>query len=267
MDWSYALLAEPERVLLRRLAIFAAGWSLEAAEAVCGGTGLEGEILDLLAELVDKSLVVAGWRGVAGRYGMLETMRQYAMERLLESGEEPSIRHTHAAYFLSLAERAEPRLLGPEQNSWFARLENEHSNLRAAFVALRDYGEAEAGLRLSGALWRFWEAHGHLAEGQAWLAEMLGRVGPDCAPATRAKALLAAGMCGYYRRDDAGAASLLEESLRLYRALGDRRGMAWALFYQGWMGINRGTFVEARTLLEESAALCRAIGDRQGSNT
>ncbi len=127
LEWSYGLLAEEERVLLRRLAVFAGGWDLEAAEAVCSGDDLQGVLLDLLFRLVDKSLVVLGWRGHAGRYGMLETMREYALERLVASGEEERLRQAHADYFLALAERAEPLLFTPEQNVWLARLEEEHA--------------------------------------------------------------------------------------------------------------------------------------------
>ena len=147
LDWSYGLLAEPERILLRRLAVFAGGWTLEAAEAVCGGDGLpEAEVLDHLASLVDKSLVILEWRGDAGRYGMLETVRQYATERSVESGETDRLQQKHASFFLELAEQAEPKLFGPEQDAWFARLEAEHSNLRAALEWLDAPGRGDAGL-------------------------------------------------------------------------------------------------------------------------
>ena len=264
MDWSYGLLEEAERVVLRRLAVFAGGWKLGAAEAICGGAGLRGEVLDLLAGLVDKSLVVAAWQGRPGHYNMLETVRQYALERLKESGDEASLRQAHADYFLALAEQAEPELFSPEQNTWLARLEEEHDNLRAAFTRLRRQDDPQPGLRLAGALWRFWEVHGHLAEGQAWLAEMLRRAGTAAEPAVRARALLGAGVCAYHQRDNAASVAQLTESLQLYRALGDRQGVARALYYSGWLALERGAFAEARALLEESAAIRREIGDRQG---
>ncbi len=266
LEWSFGLLSEAERVLFRRLAVFAGGWDLEAAEAVCGGAGLEGEVLDLLAGLVDKSLVVPGWRGVAGRYGLLETMRRYALERLAESGEGASLRQAHAGYFLALAERAEPNLFGPDQNAWFARLEEEHDNLREAFACLCEQDDPQPGLRLTGALWRFWEVRGHLAEGQARLEVMLQRAGATVAPSVRARALLAAGVCGYYLSGGAKAAAQLAEGLDLLRSLGDGQGMARALCYQGLNAIDRGAFAEARVSLEESGALCREIGNRQGLN-
>ena len=126
---------------------FTGGWTLEAAEAVCGGDGIpEAEVLDHLAGLVDKSLVILEWPGDAGRYRMLETVRQYATERLAESGETDRLRQRHAGFFLALAEQAEPKLFGPEQDAWFARLEAEHSNLRAALEWLAAQGDADAGL-------------------------------------------------------------------------------------------------------------------------
>ncbi len=266
IDWSYGLLSEPERALLCRLAVFTGGWTLEAAEAVCsGGDVPEGEVLDLLAHLVDKSLVILEWPGDTGRYRLLETVRQYGLELLKENAEALVWQQRHASFFLTLAEEAEPRLFGPEQDAWFARLEAEHSNLRAALEWLAAQGEAAQGLRLAGALWRFWEVRGHLAEGQTWLAEMLRLAGPDADAAARAKALMGAGGCAYYLRDHPAADVLWAESLTLYRALGGRQGMARVLIYQGWMANDRGQFAEARRLYEEGLAICREIGDRQGT--
>ena len=199
LDWSYGLLPEPERVLLRRLAVFMGGWTLEAAEAVCGGDGTpESEVLDHLAGLVDKSLVTLELPDEAGRYRVLETVRQYATERLVESGETDRMRQSHAGFFLALAEQAEPKLFGPEQDAWFARLEAEHSNLRTALEWLAAREDAAQGLRLAGALWRFWEVRGHLAVGRSWLSEMLRLAGSDAEAAARAKALLGAAVCAYY---------------------------------------------------------------------
>ena len=128
-------------------------------------------------------------------------MRQYATERLAESGETYRLRQRHAGFFLALAEQAEPKLFGPEQDAWFARLEAEHSNLRIALEWLAAQEDATQGLRLAGALWRFWEVRGHLAEGRTWLSEMLRLAGPDAEAAARAKALLGAAVCAYYLRD------------------------------------------------------------------
>jgi predicted ATPase/class 3 adenylate cyclase len=266
MDWSYGLLEEPERVLLRRLAVFAGGWTLETAETACGGDGIpEAEVLDTLAGLVDKSLVILDRSGEGGRYRMLETVRQYATEQLAESGEADRMRQRHAIFFLALAEEAEPKLFGPEQYAWFARLEAEHSNLRTALEWLAAHGEASQGLRLAGALWRFWEVRGHLAEGRAWLAEMLRLARPGADAEARAKALLGAGGCAYYLRDHPAAAAQWEESRSLYRALGNRQGTARVLIYQGWLANDLGHFAEARRLYEEGLAIFREIGDRQGT--
>jgi len=199
---------------------------------------------------------------------MLETIRQYALERLEESSELASLRQKHADYFLVLAERAEPKLFSPEQNIWLARLEDEHSNLQSALTCLREEGRALSGLRLAGALWRFWEVRGHLAEGQTWLSEMLRGVSQaegqepvsGAESVARAKALLGAGVCAYYQRDHAGAAALLAQSLGLYRTLDDRQGVGRVLFYQGWLANDRGAFAEARPLSGERRHL---PGDRR----
>jgi tetratricopeptide (TPR) repeat protein len=246
--------------------VFAGGWTLEAAETVCSAEGvLEDEVLDLLARLVDKSLVILEFPGDHGRYRMLETVRQYGVE-LLEEGDEVQVwRQRHADFFLTLAEEAEPKLWGPEQDAWLARLEAEHSNLRAALEWLAAKAQSAEGLRLAGALWRFWEVRGHLSEGQAWLGEMLRLAGPEADPAARAQALMGAGGCAYYLRDHPAAAAHWEESLRLFRALGNRQGAARVLIYQGWLANDTGRFAEARRLFEEGLALCREIGDLQGT--
>ena len=220
IDWSYGLLSEPERVLLRRLAVFTGGWTLEAAEAVCSGDGVpEGEVLDLLAHLVDKSLVILEWPSDVGRYRLLETVRQYGLELLEERGETLIWRQRHASFFLAVAEEAEPKLFGPEQDAWFARLEAEHGNLRAALEWLAQQDEALQGLRLAGALWRFWEVRGHLAEARTWLSEMLRRAGPNADAAARAKALMGAGGSAYYLpRPPGGGRSVGGEPEPLSRA-------------------------------------------------
>ena len=190
LDWSHRLLSETERTLLRRLSVFAGGWTLAAAEAVCSGEGIEqDDVLDLLGALVDKSLVVArtGTDG-AMRYWMLETIRQYAREKLEESGEAGETRGRHAAFFLALAEEAEPELSGTQQGLWVERLEGEHDNLRAALSWVLEREEGELGLRFGGALWRFWTARGYISEGLGWLESVLASSGPRVAP-PRVKAL------------------------------------------------------------------------------
>ncbi|MCI0354796.1 MAG: AfsR/SARP family transcriptional regulator, partial [Acidobacteria bacterium] len=177
IDWSYELLSEQERVLFQRLAVFEGGFTLEATEGVCAGRGIEpDDILELLSHLVDKSLVVVGTQqqGREARYRLLETIRQYARDKLLGSAEAEIIRQQHAAYYLTLAEQAELKLQGLEQLAWLDRLEVEHDNLRAALRWSQAEAQAgETGLRLAGTLGLFWYLHGHWSEGRGWLESML----------------------------------------------------------------------------------------------
>jgi predicted ATPase/DNA-binding SARP family transcriptional activator len=195
LEWSFELLSEPEQVLFRRLSVFAGGWTLEAAEVVCSGEAIEeGEVLDLLSKLVEKSLVVteAGQEEDASRFRMLGPVRQYVHEKVEEIGESEAVRRQHAEYFLALAEEADPQLKGAEQEEWLKRLEQEHDNLRAALSWALEQGKAELGLRLSGALGDFWYMRGHLSEGQRWLEAGLAQSG-TYSDSARAKALLHAG--------------------------------------------------------------------------
>jgi predicted ATPase len=178
LDWSFDLLERDEKGLFARLSVFAGGWTLEAAEKVVSGDGIgKDDVLVLLSRLADKSLVVVESGHGRARYRMLEPVRQYAREKLEEGGESEAIRRRYAAFFLALAEEAEPRLRGPEDVEWLDRLEREHDNLRAVLLWARDRGKAGLGLRLAGALWPFWEAHGHFDEGRRWLEEALQQAG------------------------------------------------------------------------------------------
>ena len=190
LEWSYGLLSEPERVLFRRLSVFAGGWTLEASEAVGSGEAVaQIEVLDLLSGLVEKSLVVTkrGHEGGA-RYRLLEPIRQYALEKLEERGEIEDAKHAYAQYFLALAEEGEPELLGPRETQWYNRLEEEHDNIRAALSWSLEGADPELGFRLAGAIWWFWQRHGHLSEGLMWLDEGLAR-GSAASAIARAKAL------------------------------------------------------------------------------
>ncbi len=241
IDWSYDLLTESEKTLLRRLSVFAGGWTLSAAEVVCAGEPVEDwEVLDLLTALVDKSLVVAEPLGDGTRYRLLETVRQYGGDRLGESGEAEAVRGRSASCFLALAEEAEPQLQGPEQGSWLVRLEAEHDNLRSSLAwEEQSAAGAEAGLRLAGSLWRFWFVRGHLSEGRQWLGRALARTkpgaaGPDGASggeatATRGKALNGAGNLAWSQSDYAGARALYEEGLTVRRQLRDQGGISYSL--------------------------------------
>jgi predicted ATPase/class 3 adenylate cyclase/Tfp pilus assembly protein PilF len=270
IDWSYDLLTEQERLLLSRQTVFVGGWTLSAAESVCGGEGIAvWELLDLLTSLVDKSLVVYEEREGEGRYTLLETVRQYAGERLDASGEAERVQGQHLAYFLALAEQAEPHLRGPEQEVWLARLEGEHDNLRSALAWCQGQEEeAEAGLRLTAAMFRFWEIRrGYLSAGRAYLAEALTRAGTAERTQVRAKALYGAGILAWRQGDYEAARGLHEESLAIRRELGDKRCIAQSLYSLGAVTSYQGDYGTARALLEESLAISRELGDKVGIAT
>jgi predicted ATPase/class 3 adenylate cyclase len=264
IDWSYDLLLPAERALLRRLAVFAGGHALEEAEQACAGDGIAREdVLDLVASLVDKSLVVAEARTGTTRYHMLETVREYAWARLREHGEAATWQRRHFDCFLALAQRAEPALSGPEQQAWLERLEREHDNLRAALQwSAGTEGETEGGLRLATALWRFWYMRGHAGEGRACMTRLASTC---CGGATSdlAKALTCAGMFAQQLGDYRAAVSHYEESLAMRRALGDRRGMASTLNNLGAAALEQGDPARARCLYEESLALVRELDDAE----
>jgi predicted ATPase/class 3 adenylate cyclase len=262
MDWSYDLLTEGERALLRRLSVFAGGWTLEAAESVCQGDGIEEwEVLELQTHLVEKSLVtVEESPGGETRYRTLGTVQQYARDRLMETGEAAQLRNRHRDWFLELAERAGSELRGPEQARWLDRLEQEHDNLRTALEWSQAKPEgAEAGLRLAGSLYRFWYVRGYLSEGQQWLEGALS-TSSGAAALPRAKALHGAGYLTWGQGDLPRARALLEESLALYRKLGDRRGLARTLNSLGLVGFELGETDRASSLWEEGLSLAREIG-------
>jgi predicted ATPase/class 3 adenylate cyclase len=193
IDWSYDLLAEEERVLLRRLSVFAGGWTLEAAPAVCSCDPVcADDVLDLLARLVDKSLVVFEQRNSETRYRMMETIRQYARDRLLESHEAETIRNRHLDFFMAFAEQVEPKLRGPEQMQWLDRLDLEHDNLRAALEWSLGEGRVEKGLRLGAALAWFWERCGYWREGRERVESLLNQPEPTAKTLIRANGLFAA---------------------------------------------------------------------------
>lgn len=262
LDWSHDLLSGPERVLLGRLSVFVGGFCLQAAEEVCGGGEIEaGEVFDLLAGLVSKSLVVSDTANSRGRYGLLETIRAYAADRLEAAGEAPALGEAHARSYLALAERAEPELTGPDQDRWFERLDAERENLRFALHWSLDHGESEWALRLAGALVLFWRVRCHLSEGRELLeAAVQASDDEDHASALRAKALWGVGFMALMLGDFEGSLAPLEQSLSGFGELGDRKGCARALLLLG----NRRQYRAdpgAQSLLEESATLARETGD------
>ncbi len=308
IDWSYDLLTGLEQVLLGRLSVFAGGWTLEAAEAVCGGVAdgameygsggamvtpdppdattrrpLRGhplhhsttptlnapDVLDLLTSLVDKSLVLYSEQDGEGRYRLLDTVRQYAAEKLGASGEAAGMRRRHVEAYLQLAETALPELQGPDQTRWLARLEREHGNFRAALQAsAADSGAADENLRLAASLWLFWYVHCHWREGMGWLQKALARSSaaergarPSSLP-VRAQLLSGAGNMARLQRDYTLARGYLEESLEIRRSLNDPPGVASALNNLALVARDRHDYSDARRCWEESLDICRDLGDR-----
>jgi predicted ATPase len=265
--WSYDLLEPGARTLFRRLAVFVGGWTLEAAEAVCNvGGDLGVEIMDELESLADNSLLVQS-TGPDGewRYGMLATIREYAMERLVESEDVDALRQRHADFFLKLAETAGPYLTTGQRQSWLATLEIEHDNLRAALTWSRsEKGDARLGLRLAGALDWFWFFRGHLSEGRAWVVGIVAHAQDAENTLSKARALSGAGGLAWAQGDYPAARDLLEHSIALCRdsgALG-RYALARSLMLLGFVNVNQGRHEAARALHGESLAISRALGDR-----
>ena len=261
LDWSHALLGASERVLLRRLSVFAGRFERDAAEAVCAGAEVDPPgVSRLLVRLVSKSLLVAD-NGPAGhvRYRLLETIRAYAGEKLERAGEVPELRTAHARFYLSLAERAEPELTGPRQEEWLERLEAERANLRTALEWSLSRGQMELAFRLSGALVLFWRVRCHFSEGRNLLKAVLSGAHGD-KPALRAKVLWGAGFLTFMAGDPKSAIPMLEQSLATFRELGDRQGRARALLIlANARQIDDDPSV--LELLEQSAELARAAGD------
>jgi non-specific serine/threonine protein kinase len=260
--WSHDLLTPPEQTLFRRLAVFVGGSSLEGAEAVVTSPEEPGiDVLDGIASLVDKSLLrPEEGRGGEPRYAMLETIREYALERLAESSEGSAVRTAHAAYFLALAERTEHRWYGPEQERWLDRLEADLPNLRAALSWLEVAGDPEAGLRLAGALGGLWFYRSHRVEGHDRLEQALAR-GGDAATAPRARALQWLGLLDSRLGGRRGNA-LVADGLTLWRRLGDPRGIARALYDAG---IVAGDCARRAPLFEEAAVRLGAVGEPLGA--
>jgi predicted ATPase/DNA-binding SARP family transcriptional activator/DNA-binding CsgD family transcriptional regulator len=259
LDWSYGLLGEPEQALLGKLSAFAGGFTLEAAESVGAGGGIEvAEVLELITILAEKSLVVAEESWAQGaRYRLLEPVRQYAGEKLAASGDAEAVRSRHAEFFLALAEEAEPQLKGPHQVEWLDRLETEHDNLRAA-LSWALGRETDLGARMAGALCLFWYTRGYLSEGRSYLEAV---VSLDALPPTvRARVLDGLGWIAEPQGDYERARAAYEESLKLYRRTDDKRGVANALGDLGSLVLDRGDYEQATSLLEESLLSHRELG-------
>ncbi|MGH3087868.1 MAG: LuxR C-terminal-related transcriptional regulator, partial [Rubrobacteraceae bacterium] len=267
LEWSHDLLDEGERKLFRRLSVFAGGWTLEAAEAV--GAERDSSVLDILGQLVNKSLVSCEVGFEEVRYGMLEPIRQYGREKLEESGEEGVVLDLHAEFFLALAEEAEPELAGPDQGPWMKRLEAEHDNLRSSLGWFEKNGQVESGFRLGGAVWRFWWLQGRFAEGRARLEVFLDLPGAEAVTGARAKALYVLGVLACRQADPAAgnqdeARAYQGESLRIYRELRDGCQAAATLRELGRVSIELGDWETADSFLEESLKLERGSENEYG---
>jgi predicted ATPase/transcriptional regulator with XRE-family HTH domain len=306
--WSYDLLSDAEQRLFRCLAIFAGSFTLEAAESVSDerrqGGEMTSDTLGLILALLDQSLLRLAESSVGdneARFVMLETVREFATDRLADAGETAAVRHAHMEFYLAFAERADAELIGPAQGAWLERLEAEHNNLRAALASALTDGEThlsggesspwqegiplpagrgsgegqreggrgleeerETALRLAAALGRFWRMRGHPQEGSTWLDRALAQ-SDESPTAARAKALEGAGRLAHDQDDPDRAGELYEAALVIWRALGDRRGQARLLDDLGNIAHDRGDFARAVSLHEQALALAREAGDRRGA--
>jgi predicted ATPase len=262
MDWSFDLLSPAEQTLFRRLSVFAGGCTLEGVEAVCNTKqDLDIDVLDGMGSLVNNSLVRQLERSAGEpRFALLDTVREYGLERLASSGEESGIRKAHAAYCLVLAEECAAQATDPANTEWVSLLEVEHNNCRAALDWLTRTGNAEWGLRLGAALFQFWETREHLTEGRDRLEKLLKLEGAAARSNSRARVLFAAGVLA--QGDRRPAYALFEESLQIARELNDTRGVGIALNAQAINARDDGDISTARSLFEESLAVWRGLNDR-----
>ncbi len=264
LAWSYDLLSQEEQRLFRRLSVFVDGCTLEAAEAVINAAQDALPMLDGLAALIDKSLL----QQVEGadqepRFVMLETIREYARELLTASGEAAEAQHAHAAYYLALAEEAEPKLTGAEQKRWLERLASEHENLRAALLWFAGQGDMERALRLGGALWWFWWIRGYVSEGRNFLHQAQA-AGEEVAAAVRAKALNAAGTLAVMQGNFDETEALCSASLALFRAAGEHQKSVAPLWMLGYVSMEQSNYERARQRTEEALTLARRYGNTWG---
>lgn len=260
IDWSYQLLSEQERLLFRRLAVFVGGWTLESAEAVCGFDGIDAvELLDLLTHLVDKSLVLVETTGKESRYHRLETIRQYAREKLFETEEAAQLRDRHLDYFRTLAEKAEVEILNSNQIAWLERLQTEFDNIRAALEWSQE-NRVEDGLRVGSAIWRFCLRAGYTRELVERLNQLLQRPSGLMRTAARAKALYVLSILAVWQSDYVRVHALAQESYAIYKELGNPKGEAAGLYVLS-LPANRGD-VKALSFLSQSLALYRSINDK-----
>ncbi|MEW2086717.1 NB-ARC domain-containing protein [Streptomyces sp. NPDC005283] len=267
IDWSFDLCSPGERRMWARASVFAGSCGLEAFEAVCSGDGIpEERIFDLVAGLVDKSVFIREEQGAQVRYRLLETIRQYGAERLAEAGEKTALQRRHRDWYHQLADRAEAEWLSPRQETWLARLQSEHANLRTALeFCLSEPGQAQAGLEIAASLWFHWLCSGFLSEGRHWLGRALALAPEDSV--ARGKALWVDGWLSVLRGDTSSALPQLEECRALALRLGDEATLVHAEQFLGGCVLYDGDFRQAIGLLEKAVAGHRAAGDRNGLMT
>lgn len=273
IGWSYDQLAPDDQALLRRLAVFAGGWTVEAAQAVAGGAAppeaggppptSTTPLLDRLGSLVERSLLTVDPTGDPVRFAMLETIGEYARDQLAAWDELDGTHRRHARWLLAVAERAAPGLRGPEQQAWLASLAREHGNARVALAWSLRRREGELACRLAAALWWFWMIRGFLSEGRRWLDAAIAQAA-EAPPSVRAEAFLGAGRLAREQGDLATAEARFEAALTLRRSLDDRSGVALLLGYLGVVAYDQGDLGRAARLHRESLALRRALGDDHG---
>lgn len=261
IDWSHDILSDGERIVFRRLSVFAGGWTFEAAEAICPGNELNSsDILSVITTLIEKSIVTAQTQQHETRYAMLATLREYANEKLIEAGEAEQLRERHLRYFSELTERVQPLLRGHDSGIWRDRLERDNDNLRAALQWSLEHGDRNDGLRLSGALEDYWRMLGQLTEGRHWLDSLL-EAGPTDRSLPRARALFGAGRLAWGQGDLSRATELTQSALKIFRSVGDQWGVARSLMEIGLHSVARGEVKRAAVLANESLAVSCKIKD------
>ena len=261
IEWSWNLLSDSESLLLRRLSVFAGGWTLDAAESICSGEGIESrDVLDLMSQLVMKSLVIVDQESLGERrYHLLEMIRQYAHEKLTASGSEEKIRTLHLDYFLNLSTKAQLELRGPSWIDWMERLNDERHNLRAALHWAKET-DIEAGLSLSARLLRYWES-ADMQEGARWLEMLLHQTGADRFPTAKAYALHAYGSLLIWLQEFDKAHSIAQECLTLFQAINDPEGQVDALILFGNVFMFRYDPQDAEKFGEQALALAQSLDD------
>ena len=263
IDWSYYLLPPAEQALFRRLAVFVGGWTLEAAEFVCQGESVQNNgVMHIQEQLINKSLVSMDETQAEPRYTMLETIRQYANEKLVEAGESDALRDRHLEYFLKLAETAEPYLIHSEQLEWLAKLDADYENIRLALEWALNKESAEPSLRLCAALGWFWTVRGYWMEGTRWLKNALSKPDPfsEKRDVYRVRALSQDAALANWLDDLGRMKSSAEQSLALAQEVSEKRDIAISRFYLGWALDRQGDYHRAISLMEQS------LHDFQGMN-